>query len=70
MASAAYFYKEKPNARILPLDNHDDFGGHAKRNEFDVDGRKLIGYGGAQTMQEPSGYPRILAHAKRLGSQL
>ena len=59
--SAAYFYlKEKPNARILLLDNHDDFGGHAKRNEFDVDGRKLIGYGGAQTMQEPSGYPRIV----------
>ena len=26
-------------ARILILDNHDDFGGHAKRNEFTVDGR-------------------------------
>ena len=37
---AAYFYKrEHPDARILILDNHDDFGGHAKRNEFDVDGR-------------------------------
>ena len=59
--SAAYFYlQERPNARILLLDNHDDFGGHAKRNEFDVDGRKLIGYGGAQTMQEPSGYPRLV----------
>lgn len=59
--SAAYFYlQERPNARILLLDNHDDFGGHAKRNEFDVDGRKLIAYGGAQTMQEPSGYPRIV----------
>ena len=33
--SAAYFYrKANPNARILILDNHDDFGGHAKRNEF------------------------------------
>ena len=33
--SAAYFYrKEHPDARILILDNHDDFGGHAKRNEF------------------------------------
>src|ERR1700722_10415269 len=29
--SAAYFFrKAKPNARILILDNHDDFGGHAK----------------------------------------
>ena len=59
--SAAYFYRKKhPNARILILENHDDFGGHAKRNEFEVNGRTLIGYGGAQTMQEPSGYSRIV----------
>ncbi|RPG93022.1 MAG: NAD(P)/FAD-dependent oxidoreductase [Cellvibrionales bacterium TMED148] len=64
--SAAYFYrKERPDARILLLDNHDDFGGHAKRNEFDLDGRKLIGYGGAQTMAEPSGYPRIVKRLLR-----
>ena len=31
--SAAHFYRqEKPAARILVLDNHEDFGGHAKRN--------------------------------------
>jgi spermidine dehydrogenase len=29
------------------LDNHDDFGGHAKRKEFTVGGRLLIGYGGS-----------------------
>jgi spermidine dehydrogenase len=59
--SAAYFYRKKhPNAQILILENHDDFGGHAKRNEFEVNGRTLIGYGGAQTMQEPSGYSRIV----------
>jgi spermidine dehydrogenase len=59
--SAAYFYRKKhPNARILILENHDDFGGHAKRNEFEVNGRTLIGYGGAQTMQEPSSYSRIV----------
>ncbi len=30
--SAAYFYRKAvgPAARILVLDNHDDFGGHAK----------------------------------------
>jgi spermidine dehydrogenase len=56
--SAAHFWlKENPDARILILDNHDDFGGHAKRNEFNVDGRKLIGYGGSMTLQEPSSYP-------------
>ena len=33
--SAAWFWrKAHPNARILLLDNHDDFGGHATRNEF------------------------------------
>ena len=59
--SAAYFYRKKhPNARILILEDHDDFGGHAKRNEFEVNGRTLIGYGGSQTMQEPSGYSRIV----------
>ncbi|MEM8682034.1 MAG: NAD(P)-binding protein [Pseudomonadota bacterium] len=62
--SAAYFYREQhPDARILILDNHDDFGGHAKRNEFVVDGKTLIGYGGGQTVQEPGKYPRV---AKRL----
>ena len=34
--SAAHFFRKVagPKARILVLDNHDDFGGHAKRNEF------------------------------------
>ena len=41
-------------ARILILDNHDDFGGHAKRNEFTLDGRRIIGYGGSQSLQSPN----------------
>ena len=46
--SAAHFYRqEHPNARILILDNHDDFGGHAKRNEFHVAGEKLMTHGGS-----------------------
>lgn len=44
------------NARILILDNHDDFGGHAKRNEFEVGGKKLVGYGGSQTIDSPASY--------------
>ncbi len=34
--AAAHFYRKRAgaNARILILENHDDFGGHAKRNEF------------------------------------
>ena len=41
-------------ARILILDNHDDFGGHAKRNEFMLDGRLVIGYGGSQSIHSPN----------------
>jgi len=53
--SAAWFYRRAagPGARILIIDNHDDFGGHAKRNEFTVGRRMLIGYGGSQSMQSP-----------------
>ncbi|WNC71987.1 NAD(P)/FAD-dependent oxidoreductase [Thalassotalea psychrophila] len=59
--SAAHFYQKKhPDAKILLLDNHDDFGGHAKRNEFKVGEHTLIGYGGAQTLQEPSSYSNVV----------
>ncbi len=56
--AAAFFYRQQtgPDTRILVLDNHDDFGGHAKRNEFTVDGRTLIGYGGSMSIDTPSGY--------------
>lgn len=52
--AAAWFYRERrPDDTILLLDNHDDFGGHAKRNEFTVHGRLLIGYGGSEALQSP-----------------
>ena len=53
--AAAWFYRNAvgPGARILVLDNHDDFGGHAKRNEFAAGTRGLIGYGGSQSIQSP-----------------
>ncbi|MEM8550669.1 MAG: FAD/NAD(P)-binding protein, partial [Verrucomicrobiota bacterium] len=57
LAAAYFFRKAHPEARVLLLDNHDDFGGHAKRNEFDVAGKKVLGYGGSQTMESPGGYP-------------
>lgn len=56
--SSAHFYLERhPNAKILILDNHDDFGGHAKRNEFEHDGDTRIGYGGTEAIDTPSSYP-------------
>ncbi|PRA18498.1 MULTISPECIES: NAD(P)-binding protein [Pseudomonas] len=53
--SAAWFYREKhPKAKILILENHDDFGGHAKRNEFQAGGRMITGYGGSEAFQSPN----------------
>lgn len=58
--SAAHFYRQaRPGAKILVLDNHDDFGGHAKRNEFDVNGETRIGYGGTESIDTPSSYTEI-----------
>jgi spermidine dehydrogenase len=48
--ASAWFYRNMhgSSAKILILDNHDDFGGHAKRNEFTYKGRTFIGYGGTE----------------------
>src|SRR4051812_48987927 len=52
--AAAWFYRRAhPSARVLVLDPLDDFGGHAKRNEFTIDGRRLVGYGGSESIQSP-----------------
>jgi spermidine dehydrogenase len=53
--SAAYFYQQKhgTHQKVLVLDNHDDFGGHAKRNEHTIDGDTRISYGGSQTLVDP-----------------
>jgi spermidine dehydrogenase len=61
--SAAWFWRKAagPNARILILDNHDDFGGHAKRNEFRSGPRTLLSYGGTQSIEAPSRYSPIAA---------
>jgi len=53
LASAHYLRRARPKARILILDNHDEFGGHARRNEFNVDGRFLLGYGGSESLDSP-----------------
>ena len=51
--SAAYLYQQKAGTdkKILILDNHDDFGGHAKRNEFNSGGRTLLGVGGSVNLE-------------------
>jgi spermidine dehydrogenase len=60
LAAAWYFRRAAgPSARILILDNHDDFGGHARRNEFRVGGRTLIGYGGTFAIDSPAPYSAV-----------
>ncbi len=56
--AAAYFYRKQagPSARILIIDNHDDFGGHAKRNEFRPGGRLLLANGGTVAIESPFPY--------------
>jgi len=55
--AAAFFYREQnPDGRVLLLENHDDFGGHAKRNEFEWNDRTILGYGGSQSFEAPAAY--------------
>jgi spermidine dehydrogenase len=66
--SAAHFYrKQNPNARVLIIENHDDFGGHAKRNEFNVGGYKRLGFGGTFSIESPAPYSAV---AKALVQEL
>jgi spermidine dehydrogenase len=57
--AAAYFYrKSNPSGKVLVLDNHDDFGGHAKRNEFHPRGRMLLANGGTVAIESPFPYSK------------
>jgi len=76
LAAAHFYRKEHPGARILIIDNHDDFGGHAKRNELRAGGRNMISHGGSELLQGPANYSDVakgLLHdlgiqPKRLGA--
>ncbi|MGI8839476.1 MAG: NAD(P)-binding protein [Caulobacteraceae bacterium] len=58
--SAAHFYRAaRPRARILILDNHDDFGGHAKRNEFHLGGKLHLLNGGTLGIDSPRPYSAV-----------
>jgi spermidine dehydrogenase len=59
--SAAHFHRARtsPRARILMLDNHDDFGGHAKRNEYQLDGALHLMNGGTLEIDSPRPYGSV-----------
>jgi spermidine dehydrogenase len=56
--SAAHFFRARvgKSARILLLENHDDFGGHAKRNEFHLGGKLQLCNGGTFLIDSPTPY--------------
>jgi spermidine dehydrogenase len=71
--SAAHFFRKiaGPTARILILDNHDDFGGHAKRNEFRSGDRTMLGFGGTFSIESPAPYSAVSsALIEELGIQV
>jgi spermidine dehydrogenase len=59
--AAAHFYRKATGgkARILVLENHDDFGGHAKRNEFRVNNAFRLGFGGTFSIESPAPYSSV-----------
>ncbi len=59
--SAAYFFLTSAGrgARVLVLDNHDDFGGHAKRNEMTYRGRTLMLNGGTSYLESVGQYSTV-----------
>jgi spermidine dehydrogenase len=59
--AAAHFYRKANGnkSRILILDNHDDFGGHAKRNEFRLNNAFRLGFGGTFSIESPAPYSTV-----------
>jgi spermidine dehydrogenase len=59
--TAAHFFRKAAGdqARILILENHDDFGGHAKRNEFRAGDRMILGFGGTYSIESPWPYSAV-----------
>ena len=71
--SAAYFYQQEHgrDKKVLILDNHDDFGGHAKRNEHKIDGDTRLGEGGSESFEYPHEFSEtVLNLLKELGVDL
>ncbi|HIL98183.1 MAG TPA: NAD(P)/FAD-dependent oxidoreductase, partial [Pseudomonadales bacterium] len=60
--AAAYFYQQAHgrDKKVLILDNHDDFGGHAKRNEHTIDGVTRLGFGGSESLEGTLEYSGIV----------
>ena len=67
--AAAYYYRKQfgADSRILILENHDDFGGHAKRNEFHQGGQMRLSWGGTMNLEFPMFSDTVNALLTELG---
>ncbi len=71
--SAAYFFQKEhgKDTKVLILDNHDDFGGHARRNEHMINGDLRLTNGGSQTFVSPHARSElVLTLLKEIGIDL
>ncbi len=70
--AAAWFYRQQhgSDAKILILDNHDDFGGHAKRNEFHENGATRLAWGGAINLEYPGYSKDVMGLLTALGVKI
>ncbi len=70
--ATAWYYRKRfgPGARILILENHDDFGGHAKRNEFHQGGEMRLAWGGVFNLEFPMFSDTVKALLAELGVDL
>ena len=57
LAAAYYYRKQLPDSKVLVLEGCDDFGGHARRDEFNVDGHQLLMNGGTFGIWYPNTWP-------------
>lgn len=53
LSAACLLHDKHKSAKSLILDNHKDFGGHARRNEFATPYGKILTYGGSESLQSP-----------------
>ena len=56
-AAHVYLKERKGRAKILLLENNDDFGGHARRNTFRWKGQTFIVNGGTYDLESPQDSP-------------
>jgi len=67
LAAAQAFTQKSPGKTCLVLENHDIFGGEARRNEFDVDGHRLIAPQGSAMFFPPLPGSSLLAFYNSIG---